>query len=289
MTSLRSTASISDVKHLCRVCTSSNLRLVTRVQSPRHEERVPAYRCPKCGHFSFFPTLYPKEKSFDWDGVSYYLDNKDARIKAIVKILDKVVRAYTDIFESRPKSFLDVGCAVGLTVSLAQGRGMHAVGIEPEEKLVQYGVDNLGVDIRQGFLDEDTVLKETFDIIYCEQVLEHVDNPPKFIKAMKGFLSPKGMLYVGVPPVFPINILTTFILHKISQGSRFDDPLNIFYDPDEHINCFTGRSIRYLAREVDLDIRPLPTAMSDLSLPKALLKRLVTAGSNSGAFILCPK
>ncbi|MBE9035046.1 class I SAM-dependent methyltransferase [aff. Roholtiella sp. LEGE 12411] len=284
------TSSNSQQDNTCRICGNLYLRVVDVIQSRRTEEKVTAYCCSKCSHFSLFPIMYAQKKDFNWDGVQYYLNQKEEKIKYFNKKLDQLQFIYEKIYQRKPQSFLDVGCATGLSLSLAETRGMYALGIEPEKRMAEYGITNFGVNIEQRLLDETFQTKEKFDVILCEQVLEHVNDPYKFMTLLKDLLSPQGIIYIGVPPVYSINLFTTFLLcnliRRINTKVRIGYNLDIFYDPDEHINCFTGKSMKYLADRVGLDVQPLLFMVADLS-PKQVIGRLLTSGYNPGAFILC--
>lgn len=68
---------------------------------------------------------------------------------------------------------------------------------------------------------------ETFDLIICSHVLEHVSDPSRLISFLGHHLNPGGVLYVEVPG-------------EIWAG------LNIESDPVTHINFFTERSLNSL-------------------------------------------
>lgn len=281
----QSSESVFAESRICRVCGNSALTLAGCIQSQRTDEKVAAYICSNCRHFSLFPILYTKRKKFEWDGVEYYLERKTIHISFFNKRLDQLQSISQKMFGQKPHYFLDVGCAIGLSVALASARGMKAMGIEPEQKLAEYGVNHLGVSIEQRFFDQTFTSIEKFDLIFCEQVLEHIDEPYLLLSLMKKHLSAQGIIYIGIPPVFPINTFISFLKQKFSPKLRIGPMLDIFYDPDEHISCFTSQSIHCLANRVGLKIRPVSSLVVDFS-PKALLKKIIMAGGNSGGFVL---
>jgi hypothetical protein len=98
-------------------------------------------------------------------------------------------------------------------------------------------------------------------------------------------LAPGGLIYIGVPPVFPLNRLSTFMIRKLHAPLPANAVTNRFHDPDEHINVFTRRSMYRLARDCGLQVRPLPLTWGTLTIRRAA-KLLLTAGASSGAFLL---
>ena len=170
---------------------------------------------------------------------------------------------------------------------------MQAVGVEPESRLAEYGRSQFGVDIRHGLLQDIDLPRAGFDLIYCEQVLEHIENPAGFLLQLKGLLAPGACLYVGVPPVFPLNRLSSMIIRKRGAnpcGLPIGDAAltNIFHDPDEHINVFTRRSLQYLADHSGMQLDKLPLTLSTLTV-RRIIKQLLTLGSSPGSFLLTLK
>ena len=95
-----------------------------------------------------------------------------------------------------PKKFgglLDVGCAHGALMQLAQVSGWQVAGVEPNEnsrrQAKQFG------DIYQS-LDE---VDRTFDLVSAIHVLEHVSDPIAFLGQLAELVSPGGEMLVVIP------------------------------------------------------------------------------------------
>ena len=269
----------------CRVCSNQDVQLVERIDSPNCDQPVPVYRCPDCGHFSLFPDQYQQQKAFDWDGVDYYLHDIERRRRASKQVIDRLYNAFSKANGRRPGNFLDAGCAIGLALEIAEAKGLQATGVEPETRLADYGIEHLGVDIRKGMLGQVALTAGAFDLVFCEQVLEHVPNPPQFVQALKRQLAPDGMLYIGVPPVLPINRFSTFLLRKLKLPVPDTVLTNIFHDPDEHINVFTRQSMQKLASNCNMNLEVLPLGISQLTA-RRVLKHVLALGSSPGTYIL---
>ena len=272
----------------CRVCTNPDVRVTDRIKSPNCSEPVPVCFCRACGHYSLFPIQYLQQKSFEWEGIDYYLADADRRNQVAHRVISALCKSFEQANGKPAKNILDAGCAVGLALGVAADMGLEAVGIEPERRLAEYGRSNLGVDIRTGMLGQVETGQESFDLIFCEQVLEHVEDPLQFLITLKGLLKPDGQLYIGVPPVCPLNRLTTFMIRRLKFPLPVSVLTNIFHDPDEHINVFSRQSIEQLAVACDLEIRVLPLSLSGLN-SRRLLKHLLCLGASPGTFILSYK
>jgi SAM-dependent methyltransferase len=100
------------------------------------------------------------------------------------------------------KTLLEVGCGVG---SFVKNKPL-------EYKTEVYGVDisatgldycrKLGVykELKQADVQEKIPYEDgRFDVVYCDQVLEHLLNPLSAVKEMKRVLRKDGLLVVNVP------------------------------------------------------------------------------------------
>ena len=272
----------------CRVCDKPIREPVDWIVTPNCDDPVPVYRCKSCNHYSLFPDQYQQQKSFEWDGVGFYLRDRTQREAAARQILARLCRVYRNKNHCPPKSFLDAGCAIGLTLLIAESQGMNATGIEPEVRLAEYGRTTLQVDVRHGMLSDFDPPEQVFDLIYCEQVLEHVAQPALFLKKLVELLAPNGLIYIGVPPVFPLNHLSTFMIRNMQLPLPSSAVTNIFQDPDEHVSVFTRRSMLWLAEHCGLDLKPLPLTLSTLT-PKRLARLVLTVGASPGTYLLSRK
>jgi len=103
--------------------------------------------------------------------------------------------------------YLDIGCAyAGFLVGFAE-RGAEVVGIEIDPHLIALAEHNLrdaGLDIQ--ILRRDATRREDlvewchrFDIITCNDVIEHVDDPLAVIQNIALLLRSGGIAYLEIP------------------------------------------------------------------------------------------
>lgn len=269
----------------CRVCGSDALQLKARITSTVTGESVPSCFCVGCRHYSLFPTRYHESKDFDWDGVAYYTHNQEHRREYARRLLKRIIHVYEQRHGTRPKTFLDVGCAIGIVVDEARKLGLQAVGIEPELQLAAYGRDKLGLDVSSCLLEDFRHPVKDFDIVFNEQVLEHIAEPVEFAKALSGQLAGGGLLYLGVPLAYPVTIWVTHAFCYLKLPPVPQILLNMYLDPDEHISCFTRQSFQRLAYEAGLQVCDLPLKGAPMTLT-AVVKRLMNFGHNTGAYLL---
>lgn len=132
-------------------------------------------------------------------------------------------------------------------MQVGERRGWDAYGIERNKSLGNYATERLGGRVINDFFDGKKttdsagILRNNFNYILIDNVLEHVGDPLKFLTQAFDLLDTKGVLVVAVPPVDRMRILLSlfgYVRKNIASAN-----LNIFSDPEEHINYFSRKSI----------------------------------------------
>ena len=77
--------------------------------------------------------------------------------------------------------FLDVGCGTGYSMRKASDElNCNSFGIDPDpgaHGVGRYSNDStIGLNIKKGFAEKIDYEDESFDVVYCSHVLEHVDD-----------------------------------------------------------------------------------------------------------------
>ena len=110
------------------------------------------------------------------------------------------VRSYRDLLDSTSR-VLDVGTGSGEFAFLMTWLGKTVTGIEPNVDYAAYCRDELGLDVRTSHLAPDLFKPGQFDLIRMNHVLEHLNNPVKYLGQIANWLAPDGLLYVEVPNI----------------------------------------------------------------------------------------
>lgn len=171
--------------------------------------------------------VFEREHGLDQPASRYF--NGIELVKHALR-LEKMTRAIRGRSALR---VLDFGCGWGEFLVMSKLLGFEAYGIEraPDR---QRSLLNRGV---VAFPDLEVALQtvaEGFHAATLFQVLEHLEEPLKVLEALRDVLAPDAVLILEVPNCAGI----TGIREKL-------DYYNIH--PLEHINCFTGDSLRKLA------------------------------------------
>jgi 2-polyprenyl-6-hydroxyphenyl methylase / 3-demethylubiquinone-9 3-methyltransferase len=100
------------------------------------------------------------------------------------------------------KRVLDMGCGAGLLAEPLVRMGGTVTGVDaaPENVAVakaHAAQSGLTIDYRAGEID--AVAGESFDLITCLEVVEHVADPASFIAGLAALLAPGGLLVLSTP------------------------------------------------------------------------------------------
>lgn len=112
--------------------------------------------------------------------------------------------------EVKGKRYLDIGCGYGgFVVAFAKAGASGVVGIDINPTCLEYGRALLGdygltfpIYQRNILSSDDITDLGAFDIITCNDVIEHVECPDTAIKRMASLLREKGMLFMEIPNKF---------------------------------------------------------------------------------------
>ena len=134
------------------------------------------------------------------------------RLRYIRKQLDR--QFGSDLTEMRPlagRRALDMGCGAGLLCEPLARLGAAVTGVDaaPENiaaARVHAEQSGLAIDYRIG--DTAAVQGETFDLVTCLEVVEHVNDPRGFVGSLAASVAPGRLLVMSTPNRTPLSRLT---------------------------------------------------------------------------------
>ena len=114
----------------------------------------------------------------------------------------------------QPKIILDIGCANGCFKRNIQW-DCDYYGVEPFHEAAQEAMKN-GIRVYEGFYHEvsDQIPDAHFDLIVCNDVIEHMADPWSFLKGLQRKLAPKGYVIGSLPNVRYLPNLRNLLLFK---------------------------------------------------------------------------
>ena len=186
------------------------------------------YRCRKCKTAFFRPVS--KSSSRDIYGETYfknwylkYYTQRQNYFKRIFRLLETYIPDKGDL--------LDVGCGVGIFLSVAKKQGWNVTGQDTSSFAVNY-CRRKGFKVFNEPLDSVPFAPGTFDLITLWDVIAHIENPSAYLKTCYKLLKPNGCLIIKTPyhcrfTFFLANIMSftgksRAFLHVPAQIYHFD-------------------------------------------------------------------
>src|SRR5260221_7146467 len=139
--------------------------------------------------------------------------------------------------ELHPKTVLDVGCGEGFTLARLKKEkiGEKLEGIEYLDEAIKLGkINNPGIEIKKGTIYELPYKDNSFDLVICTEVLEHLVDPIKALEEMVRVSKHYCLLSVPDEPFF--------MLAQLIRGKNWSRLGNDI----EHINHWTFWGFRQL-------------------------------------------
>ena len=151
--------------------------------------------------------------------------------------------------ERRGLRVLELGCGEGQTGAALKRDGVasRVVGMELFEDAAAVARDNLDAVI-VGDLDTLDPPDETFDLIFCADVIEHLRDPWSVLETYVDHLAPGGWLLTSTP-----NIRYWKLLYDLGVNGTFEYTDSGLLDRT-HLRWFTRKSITDLHRGLGLTV-----------------------------------
>ena len=223
----------------CQVCGSAE-RTLKFEDGPYH-----VYTCSACTFVYVTPRLTGQALLDVYNGTYWKSDNPKVRGYADYA---KESALYLKTYKLRMKlvskwlpekgRILDVGCAAGYFLRIAQQHGHDVHGVELSQAIAQEAIQSLGADrVYNGFLDDAVEARgwqdHSFDLVTIWDVIEHVPEPQGLLASIKKMIKPGGKLLLETQNV------NSKLANKL--GKRWHH-----YKHDEHLYHFNPDTISRL-------------------------------------------
>ena len=199
-------------------------------------------RCVGCGFVYALPpngddnlaSLYGREY-FYGDEYADYVGDKKVIQRNLGRWL-RTVRRYV-----KDGTLVEVGCAYGFFLELAQ-REFRVVGYDVSQEAVQYANDVVGAPARcANFLEDDGLAEGSVDAVAMWDVIEHVDEPDRFVARSAQILRPGGHLFLTTGDI------DAWLPRR--QGPRWR-----LIHPPTHLQYFSRRTMVHLLDRMGFEV-----------------------------------
>lgn len=234
----------------CILCGSDNCR----IYFDNIKEKFCIVKCDLCGlvYIHPQPSEYQIKKLYDesyYDGWGLQHDwDAVQRIKNLT-----FHKRFNEIEKYKSGGrFLDVGCAMGFSLEVAQERNWEPHGVEISEYSSTIAKKKFGKAVFNGRLEEANFESESFDVILMSDLLEHVPNPNLILIEARRILKPGGLIAITTPNIASVSS----ILMK-------EQWVNIKF---EHLFYFSPTTIKLLLEKNNFYVLKILPATKALTL-----------------------
>lgn len=141
---------------------------------------------------------------------------------------------------------LDLGCSSGSFLTFFRSESWKLYGIEMSEAAAQKAEERSGAQVFVGSILDAPFHSESFDVITCFDVLEHLYEPRRVMAKVAEWLNPGGIFYILVPN---INAAEARIFGRYWHGLEL--PRHLFH--------YSPASLTFLAESAGLSQVSLET------------------------------
>lgn len=224
----------------CNLCGGKRFAIVEDGEKPYY-----VLKCIHCGLVFVDPVPDLTDLSTHYDE-RYYADWMEAQKNQRQKMWGRRLKNLEKC--RKPGRLLDVGCATGTFLELAQDSGWEVRGTEYSSYAAKYAEEHLKADIFCGELVDARYEEAFFDVVTFWHVLEHVTDPTRYLQEAHRILKPSGLLVIAVPNV---NDLVMQAAYRFVKGR----PLRLFTQGEREIHLFhfSAKTLRAYLRKTGFD------------------------------------
>lgn len=227
------------MKRMCAICGGQDKKIIhvqrfLALDGPALLSGYEVVACKRCG-FTFADSV-PKQSELDryYEEMSKYEnpERSGAPDEHTLETYRAIATTLAQHLPDRAIRILDVGCATGGLLNEMKRLGYnHILGLDPSPTCVKIANESFGIQVLQGSILAPPPLKEHFDLLIANSVLEHICQLDLSLQVFCDLLVPGGFIWAEVPDV------TRFAEFATAPFQQFSV---------EHINYFSKRTLSEL-------------------------------------------
>jgi SAM-dependent methyltransferase len=240
----------------CIVCNSKDVSFVCKMNG------YDIYRCKTCG--LIYTSPMPDDKTINEFYQGFLFDKPN-----VAKLKSKIPSKKNELIKTiglkeqdcKGKSFFDYGGGTGLSFAAAKACGFDTYYYDIDNQAIEFAIENLGLKPENIISNPENDTKK-FDVILCDNVIEHVKDPKQLLSFLFGKVNEGGILVLKTPRAS--NIETAFIFSVWGlvyfKKSLFENGLvtalkSILVhrywhtEPPRHLFSFSDKSMLVMAKE----------------------------------------
>ncbi len=183
----------------------------------------------------------------EWISAEDSLDKKRYANMSLFKNYAFEIESICRLLNKSPHEIdvLEYGMGWGFWSILAKAYNFNVTGVEVSKSRAEFA-QRSGLRVIQ---DVSRERSDSVDYVYSNQVFEHIPDPKDTLQQCARILRPGGVIQIEVP--------NGKGLEKELLSSNWRAKKDAIH-PLEHINCFNRNSLKVLANQAGLTLRPVP-------------------------------
>lgn len=218
---------------ICSICSSNNTNVfyignIRNGKYPNFLKNQKIYECQDCKSKFLNKLLNYKDENYR----KITNDSNDVNeLKFLSKELNNQIKFF-DLEKISTKTILDVGCGTGFLLDYLKPLTKKTYALEKNLNFINH----LRKSGHYTYTDISEIDNESFDIVTCFNVIEHIDGVIDFIKSLHRIVKPNGYLIIETPNSddYLIDLL----------GKSFKQ----FYYRTQHRNYFNEESLKNILK-----------------------------------------
>ncbi|MNW45224.1 bifunctional 3-demethylubiquinone-9 3-methyltransferase/ 2-octaprenyl-6-hydroxy phenol methylase [compost metagenome] len=197
---------------------------------------------------NYYKDIYYQEskgsysKSYEVDEIEYFNNKYEQKYSILVE---------HNILSCDTREFLDIGCGEGWGLNFFYSKGWNVTGVEHSSYGCSIHNEGMLPFLSEGepedFIKKLIAENKKFDVIWLDNVLEHLRNPLEMLMYCSRLLSDHGILAIEVPNDF--SVVQKRLLEKGCINGEFwvliPDHLS-YFNKDGLINLCSAAGLKYV-------------------------------------------
>jgi len=196
---------------------------------------------------------YYAKKYFQESKSSYEENYSDEEIEFINNEILHVYEAMKKNSQVKRGNFLDVGCGEGYALAFFKNKGFNVRGLDfssagVESKNPKY-IENLITGDLFELLNTEIKSKKKYEVIWLQNVLEHVIDPVNLMEKLHTLISENGLIIIKTP-----NDFSKIQVEALDNGLIQDSYWVAFPD---HLSYFDSQSLISIAENTGWEVKDI--------------------------------
>ncbi|MBV9328291.1 MAG: class I SAM-dependent methyltransferase [Chloroflexi bacterium] len=215
--------------------------------------------------------------SFD---LTHYRDKLEFRGWSFEASVLEYMKLFAELPHSSGERFLEIGPGNGEVLEAAHRLGLRCTAFDVDESALSRVQHVSDVELIAGSLSRESFGERTYDIIFSNNVIEHVPRPIEFLRGTRALLANGGRVWVSCPNVASYEAR---ILHSYWPQ----------YAPVDHVRLYSPRALAWAMERAGLEVDRVWTGEGDFDFPLTMLagarnfllrKRALNGGLSANAY-----